>query len=88
MSSETPKSEMIITSIPAAIASNAAVEETVTNALAEPSASLMAPSTNRTAPALTRPRVRRSSHSSGYGQASKCVCCCPGRARSLTTAEP
>lgn len=65
ISAETPKSDRIRTGTPAAMASRAAVEDTVTNPPAVDSAPAMDPVLNRTAPAATLPSATSSAQSSG-----------------------
>lgn len=65
MAAETPKSATTTTGSPAATASRVAVEDTVTKAAADASASDIEPALNRTASATTRPSRTSSAHSSG-----------------------
>jgi hypothetical protein len=71
ISSDTPNSEMIRTGIPAAMASRAAVEETVVSARAVRNASCIDPPRPRTLPGGIRPVATRSATSSGYGHSSR-----------------
>ena len=64
-SSDTPKSERMRTPMPAAIASRAAVEDTVTRAAADSRAAPMAPVLKRSASLDAVPAATSSAHSSG-----------------------
>ena len=70
MSADTPKSEMIKVGSPVAMASSAAVEDTVTSARAPSRVSSIEPLTRPTAEGAIRPWVIRSSSSLGYGHCS------------------
>jgi hypothetical protein len=65
ISADTPKSERISVGTPAARASSAAVDETVTNPWAVCSASGIGPVTNLMLPSSTRPCSTRSAIRSG-----------------------
>jgi hypothetical protein len=63
ISAETPKSRSSSTGLPTAIASSAAVEDTVTSPRAEASACSIGPATKRTASGVTRCCRTRSAYS-------------------------
>jgi hypothetical protein len=65
ISAETPKSERISVGTPAAMASSAAVDETVTNPRADRSASGIEPVANLMLPSSIRPCSTRSAIRSG-----------------------
>lgn len=65
ISADTPKSVMINTGSPPAIASSAAVDDTVTRPRAVASASAIPPPTQRTASGSTRPLAISSANSCG-----------------------
>ena len=88
ISSLIPKSLKVSTGNPIAMASRAAVEDTVTRPRAPASASAIDPAAKCTASGDSRPAWTSAAYSWGYGHGSAWVCRSMLRARSLTTAEP
>ena len=71
-----------------AIASSAAVDDTVTKPRAVHSASCIEPPTKATASTDYAVLLDQIGHDLRISQVSRCVCCSSDQARSLTTADP